>query len=87
MPIQNTLDHPNIKWLYCVPKYPCELEDLDFKNLKDFDGFSNHCPKIIAPVSAAIFQDIQIIEIHVTLDKSKDFVDNNVSFDFRNLTI
>ena len=47
-------DHPNIKWLYCVPKYPCELEDLDFRNLKDFDGFSNHCPKIIAPISAAI---------------------------------
>ena len=77
-------DHPNIKWLYCVPKYPCELEDLDFKNLKDFDGFSNHCPKIIAPVSAAILGS-QIIEIHVTLDKSKDFVDNNVSFDFQEL--
>ena len=27
----------------------------------------------------------EILEVHVTLDKSKQFVDNNVSFDFKEL--
>lgn len=74
-----------IKWLYVVPKYPCELTDLDFKNIKDFDGYSNHCPNIIAPLSASILGS-KIIEVHVTLDKSKNFFDNNVSFDYDELS-
>jgi N,N'-diacetyllegionaminate synthase len=78
-------EHPHIKWLYCVPKYPCKLEDLDFRNLKDFDGFSNHCPKIIAPLSAAILGS-KIIEVHVTSNKSGNFVDNNISLDFDEVT-
>jgi sialic acid synthase SpsE len=71
----------NIKWLYCVPKYPCEFSDLDFSNIKDFNGYSNHCPHFLAPLTAAIL-GAQIIEVHVTDDKSKDFIDNDVSFDF-----
>ena len=70
-----------IKWLYCVSKYPCDLNDLDFSEINFFDGFSNHCPQIIAPLSAAIL-GTKIIEIHVTSDKSKKFVDNPVSFDY-----
>lgn len=69
-----------IRWLYCVPKYPCSLEDVDFSNLKNFDGYSNHCPEIIAPLTSTILGG-KILEIHITLDKSKDFVDNPVSFD------
>ena len=74
-----------IKWLYVVPKYPCELTDLNFKNIKDFDGYSNHCPNIIAPLTAAILGS-KIIEVHVTLDKSKEYFDNNVSFSYDELT-
>ena len=74
-------ENNKIKWLYVVPKYPCELTDLNLTNIKDFDGYSNHCPNIIAPLSASILGS-KIIEIHVTLDKSKRFFDNNVSFDF-----
>ena len=77
-------NHPKIKWLYCVPKYPCSLEDLDFSELGKFDGFSNHCPQIIAPLSAAIL-GAEIIEIHITSSKTKNFVDNNVSFDYDEL--
>lgn len=77
-------NHPKIKSLYCVPKYPCQLEDLDFSRLNKFDGLSNHCPHIIAPVSAAIL-GAGIIEIHMTQDKNKNFVDNNVSFDYKEL--
>lgn len=77
-------NHPNINWLYCVPKYPCDLSDLDFRNLNDFSGFSNHCPKLIAPLTATILGS-KILEIHITSDKSKDYVDNNVSFDYSEL--
>lgn len=78
-------NHPKIKWLYCVPKYPCSLEDLDFSKLEKFDGFSNHCPQIIAPLTAAIL-GAEIIEIHITSNKIKNFVDNNVSFDYNELS-
>lgn len=73
-----------INWLYVVPKYPCEFEDLDFSKINDFDGYSNHCPNILAPVAAAIL-GAKIIEIHVTLDKLKNFIDNPVSFNFDEL--
>ena len=74
----------NLKWLYCVPKYPCSLESLDFTKMKDYDGFSNHSNEMIAPVVSAVI-GAKIIEIHVTLDKNNDFIDNNVSFDFSEL--
>lgn len=77
-------NNPKIKWLYCVPKYPCSLEEIDFSDLNKFDGFSNHCPQIIAPLSAAIL-GAGIIEIHITSSKTKNFVDNNVSFDYTEL--
>jgi sialic acid synthase SpsE len=77
-------NHPKIKWLYCVPKYPCSLEEIDFSGLDKFDGFSNHCPQIIAPLSAAIL-GAEIIEMHITSSKTKNFFDNNVSFDYDEL--
>jgi sialic acid synthase SpsE len=77
-------DHGQIKWLYVVPKYPCSLSDLDFRNIQEFDGFSNHHPGIIAPLTSTIL-GTKIIEIHVTSDKFKDFIDNNVSLDFDQL--
>lgn len=77
-------NNPKLKWLYCVPKYPCELSDLDFRNIKEYDGFSNHSPKIIAPITAAIL-GTQIIEVHITSDNSRDFADNNVSFNYLEL--
>lgn len=77
-------NHPKIKLLYCIPKYPCDLIDLDFSELEKFDGYSNHCPQIIAPLSAAIL-GAKIIEIHITSNKNKNFIDNNVSFDYNEL--
>ena len=75
---------PRVKWLYCVPKYPCSLADLDFSHIKDFNGYSNHCPFIIAPLASAI-NGAKIIEVHITSDKTKPFIDNNVSFDYLEL--
>jgi len=77
-------DNKQVKWLYCVPKYPCSMEDLDFSKLGDFDGYSNHCPQIIAPLTAANL-GAKIIEIHITSDTNKDFIDNIVSFDYFSL--
>ena len=73
-----------ISWMYCVPKYPCDLSDLDFTNFEDFNGYSNHCPDFLAPLSAVLF-GAKILEIHTTLDKTRGFVDNNVSYDFSEL--
>lgn len=73
-------NNKNIKWLYVVPKYPCTLDEIDFSNLKDFRGYSNHCRDFIAPLTAAIL-GAEMIEIHVTSDKKKNYFDNPVSFD------
>ena len=70
-----------IKWLYCVPKYPCSVDDIDFKNIKNFNGYSNHCVDSNAIIEVAKM-GAEIIEIHVTSDKKGNFIDNPVSFDF-----
>ncbi len=74
-------NNEQISWLYCVPKYPYDLKDIDFRNIKDFDGYSNHCPHFLAPLTA-VSLGAKIVEFHITGDKSKDFIDNNVSFDY-----
>ena len=73
-----------IKWLYCVPKYPCNLEEINFSMIKNFDGFSNHCPDIIALMKVIDLKS-EILEIHITSDKRGNFVDNNVSFDYSDM--
>jgi len=82
--ILSTYSQKNISWLYCVSKYPCDFSDLDFSNIENFDGYSNHCPHFLAPLTAVILGS-KIIEVHITSDKSKDFADNNVSFDYDEL--
>ena len=77
-------DDPKINWLYCVPKYPCSLSDLDFGDLKDFDGYSNHCPDIVAPIRAASL-GAEIVEVHITSNRDRNFLDNPVSFDYSEL--
>jgi len=77
-------NHSDLKWLYCVPKYPCDVTELDFSQMTDYDGYSNHCPHFIAPIAAASL-GAKIIEIHITADKSKNYFDNNVSFDYSEL--
>jgi sialic acid synthase SpsE len=50
--------------------------------MNEFNGYSNHCPNIVAPITSAIL-GAEIIEVHVTSNKISDFVDNAVSFDFQ----
>ena len=83
---KNSKFFPNkqISWLYCVPKYPSSFKEIDFKNIRDFDGYSNHSPSFMAPLTAVIL-GAEIIEVHITSDKTKNFFDNNVSFDYNEL--
>jgi sialic acid synthase SpsE len=74
----------HIKWLYCVPKYPCNLTELNFSFFQDFNGYSNHTPNIIAPLTSVI-KGGEILEVHITSDKNTNFIDNNVSFDYNDL--
>lgn len=75
---------PQISWLSCVPKYPCQFSDLDFVDINEFDGFSNHCPHFMSPLTAVTL-GASIIEVHITSDKKNNFIDNNVSFDYKEL--
>ena len=63
----------NIKYLYCVSKYPTFLDDLkNFpKNFNEdsFFGYSDHCIGI-ENCLIAITRGAKIIEKHFTLDKS-----------------
>jgi len=78
------LRNPQIKWLYCIPKYPCTLKEIDFRCIPKFDGYSNHCNDISAPIMAAK-KGARIIEVHITQNKNEGFIDNNVSFDLTEL--
>ena len=85
IPLKSEVNNENIQWLYCIPKYPCNYNEIDFEKMKFFDGYSNHCPKIEAPLEAAK-KGAKIIEVHTTLDKTKNYIDNNVSFDYSELS-
>jgi N,N'-diacetyllegionaminate synthase len=73
-----------IKWIYCVPKYPCKIDEINFSIINDFDGFSNHCPDIEA-IKKVIDLKSKILEIHITSNKKDNFIDNNVSFDYSDM--
>ena len=85
IPKRNDSIKSRIRWLYCVPKYPCDYKEIDFEKMKKFNGFSNHCPEIDAPINAAK-NGAEVIEVHITSNKEDDFIDNNVSFDYNQLS-
>jgi len=61
-----------VDFLYCISKYPTNLECLHFDNVdfkEKYSGFSDHTLGIVAPI-VAMSRDAKIIEKHFTLDKS-----------------
>ena len=70
LPVKKT---KNVKFLWCLSKYPCEPKDL--KNLpknfykSDYEGYSDHSIGIETCL-IAISRGARIIEKHFTLDKS-----------------
>jgi sialic acid synthase SpsE len=63
--------HPNARYLYCVPKYPCPYEDLALPQAFSdsiYDGFSDHTIGIEASL-VAVGRGARVIEKHFTLNK------------------
>lgn len=61
----------NAQYLYCVPKYPCDLKDLDLPlefSKSPYSGFSDHTLGIEAAL-VAVGRGATIIEKHFTLNK------------------
>jgi sialic acid synthase SpsE len=58
--------HYPANYLYCVPKYPPELSEIDEKCISKFlfNGYSNHYPSKYLPM-LAVSRGIELIEIHV----------------------
>ena len=61
--------------LYCVPKYPTEYKDVDFRIIKKLKtkykvpvGFSDHTVGIKASVEA-LYKGADVIEKHITTDR------------------
>lgn len=54
------------KYLYCIPKYPPELNEINEKYISTdyFNGYSNHFPSKYLPM-IAVARNLEFIEIHV----------------------
>jgi|SRR5688572_12004161 sialic acid synthase SpsE len=64
-------DAPQARYLYCVPKYPCEYSDVSLPPLfadTVYDGFSDHTIGIEAAL-VAVGRGARVIEKHFTLNK------------------
>ena len=64
-------ERPNVRYLYCVPKYPCALRDLSLPVAftgSIYQGFSDHTIGIEAAL-VAVGRGARIVEKHFTLNK------------------
>lgn len=66
-------ENKNIKYLYCVSKYPTSLTDIEMPDFQNsiFDGFSDHTIGTSASIYA-ISKGAKIIEKHFSLNKSQN---------------
>ena len=71
----------NVRYLYCVPKYPCDYSDILLPgsfNESKYDGLSDHTMGIETALIAAA-RGAAIIEKHFTLSKGFDGPDHTCS--------
>jgi len=68
--------------LYCVPKYPTLPHEIDWGVIEFFDGYSCHCTSPVA-LTAALKLKLDVYEFHMVLYHSEEWIDNMVSFDFK----
>lgn len=61
--------HPRIKYFYCIPKYPPEIEDFNLEVSVTCQGFSSHFPDTICDLAWAVNRSHQdaFLEKHVML--------------------
>ncbi len=70
--------YDNARYLYCVPKYPCEYKDINmpvFFSDSPYQGFSDHTIGIEASL-IAVSRRASIIEKHFTLGKGLEGPDH-----------
>ena len=85
-PIIMSTNHKEI-WaicLYCIPNYPTKLKEINFSMMRKFDGFSNHCASVYAAIWA-LQENLQVYEFHITESHKKPYIDNVVSYDYKQL--
>lgn len=73
--------------LYCVSRYPCPKEKIDFDKMALFDGFSDHTPDIEC-AKKAVDMGMRYIERHYTLGKylpGKDHLFSSTPDEFKEL--
>lgn len=73
-----------LTYLYCVPKYPTALEDIDKGVLMNCEGLSTHCPNI-APAVYAATRNCKVLEAHVTYSRDLPGCDQSSSWTFEEL--
>tara|TARA_Y100000817_G_scaffold300979_1_gene280535 strand:+ start:275 stop:1003 length:729 start_codon:yes stop_codon:yes gene_type:complete len=74
--INKKLKNSKTLFCYCISEYPTNFNKIDWKELKKFDGFSDHTLGITAPIIFAILKKQLktkeiFIEKHVKLKNSK----------------
>jgi len=74
--IKKILSKNRITFCYCISEYPTDMKKIDWKKIKDYDGFSDHTLGITAPIIFAIIKKQKatkeiFIEKHVKLKNSK----------------
>lgn len=97
----NLHNTPHANYLYCIPRYPPELNNIynSYINLDKFDGYSNHFPSPYLPM-IAVARKLEFIEIHIKKGLhiyrpgfdcctnsmlDENQIDENVSIDFNDL--
>jgi N,N'-diacetyllegionaminate synthase len=60
----------DIKFMYCISKYPTLEKDINFSAMVDFDGFSDHTEGIEIAKRAIDIIGIEYIEKHFTLSRN-----------------
>ena len=88
--IKKILNKNKITFCYCISEYPTDFKKINWKELKKFNGFSDHTLGITAPLIFAMLKKRQnakniLIEKHVKLRNSRG-PDAGSSIDTEELT-
>lgn len=74
----------DLRHMYCITKYPTPKEELMSLPCNEDLGLSSHCPSI-EPSLLAILQGADLIEHHVTFDRTDEGCDHGSSITFMEL--
>jgi sialic acid synthase SpsE len=78
------LKSPQVRFMYCITKYPTPEKDLENISCNKQIGLSSHCPSI-QPSLQAISQGATLIEHHVTFSRAEEGCDKPASITFDEL--